>query len=232
MQRTITPASGQATGKYLITAMAALVIGCLFVANVSDARASMDGHGDSAVGAKLYPACTSCHGAKGQGNVRMAAPKLTGLPSSYLLKQMQNFQSGARGMAAGDSKGRQMAAMSKSPRLTRDGALEDLVAYIQSIPDEPAAHTMAGDIQLGKTLYASCASCHGASGQGIESMDAPPLAGQSDWYLLAQLQHFANGRRGYESQDYRGQQMQGAMSVLRTPDDYQAVVAYINTLGP
>ena len=232
MKGTLTQALGQVISKPVIAATAAALIGILYLAYVPNARASADGYGDSGAGAKLYPACTSCHGAKGQGNVGMAAPKLTGLPSSYLLKQMQNFQSGARGMAAGDSKGRQMAAMSKSPRLMRDGALEDLVAYIQSLPDEPAAQTVAGDAQRGKGLYNSCASCHGASGQGIEGMGAPPLAGQSDWYLLAQLQHFAKGRRGYEPQDYRGQQMQGAMSVLRSPDDYQAVVAYINTLGP
>jgi cytochrome c oxidase subunit 2 len=229
---TITRALRQAIGKPLTAASASVLIGLLFVAYVPNVRAKTDGHGDSAAGAKLYPACTSCHGAKGQGNTGMAAPKLTGLPSFYLLKQMQNFQSGARGMAAGDSKGRQMAAMSKSPRLTRDGALEDLVAYIQSLPDEPANQTLVGDEQRGKALYNSCASCHGASGQGIESMGAPPLAGQSDWYLLAQLQHFAKGRRGYERQDHRGQQMQGAMSVLQTTGDYQAVVAYINTLGP
>lgn len=218
--------------KGLISATLAVLIGFLSVASSPSVRAGAAGLGDSLAGAKLYPACTSCHGAKGQGNVGMAAPKLTGLPSFYLLKQMQNFQSGARGMAAGDSKGRQMAAMSKSSRLTRGGALEDLVAYIQSLPDAPANHTVVGDVQRGKTLYASCSSCHGALGQGVASMGAPPLAGQSDWYLVAQLQHFAASRRGYDPRDSWGQQMQGAMSVLQTTDDYQAVVAYINTLGP
>lgn len=220
-----------AIGKRFLIAPALGLIGLVFVGYLPGVWANAESYGDSAAGAKLYPACTSCHGVKGQGNVGLAAPKLTGLPSFYLLKQLQNFQSGVRGTAAGDSKGRQMAAMSKSPRLTRAGALDDLVAYIHSLPDKPATQTVVGDVQRGKTLYGSCASCHGALGQGLESMGAPPLAGQSDWYLLVQLQHFANGRRGYDAKDYRGQQMQGAMSALQTTSDYQAVVAYINTLG-
>lgn len=205
--------------------------GFLFISLLPGTWADVDGSASAAAGSKLYPACTSCHGAKGQGNMGMAAPKLTGLQGFYLLKQMQNFQSGARGKAAGDNKGRQMAAMSNSPRLTRNGALDDLVSYIQSLPDTPAAQTVAGDVPRGKILFNSCASCHGAQGQGLEMMGAPRLAGQSDWYLLTQLQHFAQGRRGYDPADQRGRQMQGAMTALQNIDDYRAVVAYINTLG-
>lgn len=187
---------------------------------------------DAEAGAKLYPVCTSCHGANGQGNVGMAGPKLTGLQGSYLLKQMQNFQSGARGMAAGDPKGRQMAAVAGVSRLTRGRALENLVAYIESLSDVEVAKTVVGDVLRGENLYNGCASCHAPSGQGIEAIGAPRLAGQNDWYLLAQLQHFAEGRRGYDPKDHGGRQMQRAMNELRNIDDYQAVIAYINTLTP
>lgn len=188
--------------------------------------------GDADAGARLYSVCTSCHGAWGQGNFAMAGPKLTGNQSGYLLKQLRHFQNGIRGGAAGDAKGRQMAAMSKSRRLNRDGALEDLVAYIQTLPDKPASPTITGNLQRGKDLFSSCASCHGTSGQGLEALGAPRLAGQNDWYLMAQLKHFAQGRRGYDPADTGGQQMRAAMSELMDIGDYEAVIAYINTLSP
>ena len=73
---------------------------------------------DAVAGKRLYPVCTACHGAAGQGNRGMGGPKLAGQQGIYLLKQLQNFQSGARGMSPGDAKGRQMAAMSKGPALS------------------------------------------------------------------------------------------------------------------
>ncbi len=41
---------------------------------------------------------------------------------------------------------------------------------------------------------ASCASCHGAKGQGMAAF--PPLAGQGSSYLRSQLEAFADGSRG------------------------------------
>jgi len=211
---------------------------CLVAPSMVQAQSEIKGEtkdetkGDAKAGSRLYPACTSCHGAHGLGKVGMAGPKLAGLPGDYLLKQMQQFQTGARGAAPGDHKGRQMAAMAKGPRLMREGNLEHLVAYIQALPNKPVAKTVVGNAQRGQALYQSCAACHGEGGQGIEAMGAPGLAGQSDWYLLAQLEHFAQGRRGYDPGDLLGKQMQGAVGVLLSPEDYVDVVAYINTLEP
>ena len=187
---------------------------------------------NSAAGAGLYPVCTSCHGAAGQGNRGMSGPKLAGQQGFYLLKQMQNFQSGARGTAPGDAKGRQMAAMAKGPRLSSLAALESLVAYIESLPDKAVAPTVQGDVLRGKSLYSTCISCHGEAAQGLETTAAPRLAGQSDWYLVDQLQKFANGKRGYAPGDHGGRQMKAMMYALSTETDYRDVVAYINTLTP
>ena len=187
---------------------------------------------DAAAGARLYPVCTSCHGAAGQGNQGMRGPKLAGQHGFYLLKQMQNFQSGARGTAPGDAKGRQMAAMAKGPRLTSLAALENLVAYIESLPDKAVTPTLQGDVLRGKSLYSTCISCHGEAAQGLEAMAAPRLAGQRDWYLVDQLQKFATGKRGYAPGDYGGRQMKAMMYALSTETDYRDVVAYISTLAP
>ena len=63
--------------------------------------------GDADAGKALYPVCTACHGAQGQGNQAMNAPKLAGQESWYLIKQMQLFQNDARGTAPGDMQGMQ-----------------------------------------------------------------------------------------------------------------------------
>lgn len=183
-------------------------------------------------GRVLYPVCTSCHGADGQGNRAMSAPKIAGQQGFYLLKQLQHFQSGTRGTAPGDAKGRQMAAMSKGPRLASSQALENLVAYVESFPDNKTVETVSGDTDRGKDLFVTCASCHGDKAQGLEMMAAPRLAGQNDWYLVAQLENFAAGKRGYAPSDHGGRQMKAMMGVLQNPEDYRDVVAYINTLIP
>ncbi len=188
--------------------------------------------GSPEAGRTLYPVCTACHGAEGQGNRVMSAPKIAGQQGFYLLKQLQHFQSGIRGTAQGDAKGRQMAAMSKGPRLASSQALENLVAYVESFPDNKTVETVSGDTDRGKGLFVTCASCHGDKAQGLEMMAAPRLAGQNDWYLVAQLENFAAGRRGYAPGDHGGRQMKAMMNVLQSPEDYRDVVAYINTLTP
>ncbi|MBL6814105.1 MAG: c-type cytochrome [Pseudomonadales bacterium] len=203
----------------------ALLLGGVFAAPVCQAA-------DAVAGKRLYPVCTACHGAAGQGNRGMGGPKLAGQQGFYLLKQLQNFQSGARGMAPGDAKGRQMAAMSKRPALSSATALQNLVAYLETLPAKPSTPTVMGDVARGKNLYATCVSCHGEAAQGLETMAAPRLAGQSDWYLVNQLKNFASGQRGYASSDHSGRQMRAMMTTLSGPSDYRDVVAYINTLAP
>lgn len=188
--------------------------------------------GDAAVGKELFPVCTACHGPTGQGNQAMNGPKIAGQESWYLIKQMQLFQQGARGTAAGDMSGMQMAAMSKGPQLATEQALNNLVAYINTLPNEPAAATVQGDVAAGKTLYPVCAACHGQNAEGIEAMGGPRLAGQNDWYLVAQIKKFQQGQRGYHNADHGGRQMRPMVATLATDEAINNVVAYINSLQP
>ena len=63
----------------------------------------------------------------------------------------------------------------------------------------------AGDAAAGKTLYATCAACHGQQAEGTEALHAPKLAGQEEWYLVRQLQNFKAGIRGADKKDTYGQ---------------------------
>ena len=188
--------------------------------------------GDPVKGKASFPVCTACHGVKGLGNQAMAAPKLAGQSPSYLLRQMQLFQTGGRGTAAGDMQGRQMAAMSNGPGLATEEGLRNMVAYITSLPDASVATTVTGDVARGAQLYLTCAACHGAQGEGLEAMAGPRLQGQNDWYLVSQLKKFKSGKRVYAPSDHRGRQMQAMLGVLANDDDINSVVAHINTFEP
>jgi cytochrome c oxidase subunit 2 len=87
--------------------------------------------GDAAKGKALYVTCTACHGAKAEGKQALNAPKLSTLPSWYLVRQLQNFKAGIRGANPKDTYGAQMRPMSMT--LANDQAIKDVVAYIKSL---------------------------------------------------------------------------------------------------
>ena len=76
----------------------------------------------------------------------------------------------------------------------------------------------------------TCATCHGDAGQGNPGLNAPPLAGQHDWYLKRQLENFKDGVRGKHKDDLFGVQMQLMSKILRDEQAVNDLVAYINTL--
>ncbi|MDQ8184204.1 ThuA domain-containing protein [Pelagicoccus sp. SDUM812002] len=87
--------------------------------------------GDLERGKQLFASCMACHGADGQGNEDLLAPKLTGKQDWYLIKQLEDFRSGARGGDPRDAKSMEMATFAKI--LPDEAALRDVVAYIQSL---------------------------------------------------------------------------------------------------
>ena len=192
-------------------------------------------------GRTLYAICASCHGAKGEGNVALNAPKLSEQNSDYIEHQLRQFKNGGRGAHENDLYGKQMAAMTAA--LTSDAAIRDVAGYIgiirlsvdetglPVIPDStPAEETISGDIDNGRRLYATCAACHGQNGRGIWSGFAPRLSGIDDWYLVRQLKNFKEGVRGTHPADTRGKQMAMLSVMLRDDQAINDVVAYINTL--
>ena len=88
----------------------------------------------------------------------------------------------------------------------------------------------AADPLAGAAQYAVCMACHGPSGEGNPSLNAPRLAGQQAWYLRRQLYAFRNGLRGVHANDTYGAQMRAFASML--PDDaaIRNLAAYVETL--
>lgn len=185
--------------------------------------------GDLAKGKASYEVCAACHGAAGEGNQDLNAPALAGLPASYLIRQLENFKSGARGADAKDEYGTQMRPMAMT--LPDGDAINNVVAHIGTFAAIKPAATLEGDADKGKAGYATCAACHGPAGEGVEALNAPPLTGQYDWYLVRQLNSYKNGLRGTHEKDTFGQQMRPMAMILATEAAVHDVVAYIMSLN-
>jgi len=184
--------------------------------------------GDAFAGAGQYGICASCHGGAGEGNLLLNSPKLAGQGAWYLRRQIEYFKSGARGAHADDVYGRQMASMAGT--LFDAAAVENVITYIQTLPDLPPEKTVVGNVDKGRSIYNTCGACHGQRGEGIAALNASRLAGMSDWYLVTQLKNFRAGIRGAHDDDKYGMQMSMMAATLQTDERINDVVAYINTL--
>jgi cytochrome c oxidase subunit 2 len=184
--------------------------------------------GNAAAGEPLYAVCAACHGPQAEGNPALHAPKLSGQGDWYLKRQLKYFKHGARGTNDKDVYGKQMAPMAAT--LADDAAIDNVVAYIKTLPDKPAPVTLKENSTKGQRLYAAnCVVCHGADGRGLQAMNAPRLAGMSDWYLATQLKNFKHGIRGLHPTDMYGQQMVSMAATLADDQAVDNLVAYINT---
>ena len=186
--------------------------------------------GNASVGAAQYAVCAACHGQQGEGLVALNAPKIAGQEPWYLRKQLGNYQDGIRGAHEDDTYGRQMAPMAAT--LANEQIMENVIAHIQTFPDEPAPATITGDARAGQKTYAYCAYCHGANAEGLQTMNAPRMAGMTDWYLKRQLVNFREGIRGQHPQDFYGKQMSFMGRTLTSEEMIDDVIAYINSLPP
>jgi cytochrome c oxidase subunit II len=184
--------------------------------------------GDPAVGQTLYATCSTCHGAQGEGNKELNAPKLAGQAGWYLARQLHSFKAGVRGAHEKDVYAKQMIPFASM--LGDDAAVRNVVAYIGSLPDERPKPSVHGNPDRGKELYRTCVSCHGASAQGIWSTHAPRLANMSDWYMARQLTNFRDGIRGDHPQDFHGAQMASMSKVLSDDQAINDLLDYIHTL--
>ena len=179
--------------------------------------------GDAAAGQAKSALCGSCHGSDGNSPLAMN-PKLAGQSARYMVKQLQDFKSGARA-------GVTMAAMVLS---LSDQDMEDLAAWYSS--QQP---TLQGanpeSIELAQRLYragnseiavAACSACHSPTGKGNAPAGFPSLSGQHAEYTLQQLKDFRSGVR----QNDGGEMMRTVVERL-TDKELEALASYVSGLN-
>ena len=205
------------------------LIHCLAAVLLAGSAVSGQANDDYSLVPDEFIYCTTCHGVELRGNISVDAPRLNGMEGWYLKNQMLSFKQGHRGTHPEDLIGMEMQPQAET---LSEEQIDDVVAFVTALPVRTATieQTVDGDADRGKALYATCGACHGAGGEGNQMLNAPRLAGQSDWYLVRQLEKYQTGARGYDSADVFGQQMKAATAVLTSEEDVQDVVAYINTL--
>ena len=87
--------------------------------------------GNVEAGKAAYAICLACHGANGEGNKTLNAPRLVGLPDWYIVQQLKNFKAGIRGTNPQDIYGMQMRPMSMT--LATDEMINNVAAYITTL---------------------------------------------------------------------------------------------------
>lgn len=165
-------------------------------------------------------ACFTCHGLDGAGN-GAGAPRLAGLGFGYLNRQMDDYAAGRRQHAEMEYIARRLSAQDRQRVAAFHAAMPapDVAAPAGPIPPSPLYRS--GDPAR---ALASCASCHGARGEGVGPGN-PPLAGQPAAYLEAQLHAWRLGERRGDAEN-----VMQRISRRLTPEDIRSVAAHAAAL--
>lgn len=202
------------------------VLGLIALGAVTACLAPTDPH---ARGAELYESCLPCHGEQGQGNQRVLAPAVAGLPQWYIEAQLMKFRAVKRGYHFDDLAGLRMRPMALS--MPTEDDVKTVSAYIATLPRPASPVTMqGGNAEKGKAYFNTCIACHGADGMGNQALNAPALAGADDWYMMEQLLKFKSKVRGDPAIDPVGATMQAMTATLPDEQAMKDVIAYIKTL--
>jgi cytochrome c553 len=178
--------------------------------------------GDAAAGQAKSALCGSCHGVDGNSLMAMN-PKLAGQSARYMVKQLQEFKSGARESAI-------MASMVLS---LSDQDMEDIAAWYSS--QQPTIQGANPEsIELAERLYrggnseiavAACSACHSPTGKGNAPAGFPLLSGQHAEYTLQQLKNFRSGARQND-----GSAMMRTVVERLTDKELEALASYVSGL--
>lgn len=133
-------------------------------------------------------ACGHCHGSPGPGlSLLEFGPHLAGQHEDYLLKQMNDFHSGAR----------KHKFMNEPSRVLIEPLARQLAIYYAALP-RAVNPTNASEetLQAGERIYTSrCSICHGEDGVNTQTKLTPVVAGLYATYTRNQLSNYKDGKR-------------------------------------
>lgn len=172
--------------------------------------------------------CTVCHGVQLMGNPIIKAPRLSGMDTWYVERQLMAFKNGWRGAHESDEIGMEMQPMAA---VLSDEQIREAAEFVSKTRSPLPPVTVDGNVENGRARYMACAACHGIDGKGNAALGGPALTGQNDWYLVTQMENYRDGIRGSHPADVYGMQMRSAVQLLSDDQDIRDVVSYINTLN-
>ena len=117
-------------------------------------------------------------------------------------------------------------------RMLKDEEIPPIAEYVSKMTQVKIKPTLAGNIENGSALYQTCSACHGAQAEGNKLLNAPPLVGIQDWYLVQQLKNYKYGYRAWDPElDPVGYAMVAISQMLESEQAMHDVAAYVATLG-
>jgi cytochrome c553 len=169
--------------------------------------------------------CAGCHGAQGEGNAQVKAPRIAGLGEGYIARQLDAYANGARQNPLMSPIAQQLSPDARRAVAQAYSRMEPAKTAARAAPTNTAAAKLAtvGDA---KREIQACANCHGPEGVGQPPM-VPGLAGQQQAYLADSLRAWKSGAR---KTDPSGQ-MNLVASKLQ-PADIEALSRYYAGLAP
>ena len=192
---------------HVSTVFGALVVLAAWAAPANAADAVSAPSTQAEFNAKLL-VCNACHGDKGAPK-NTITPILWGQQENYLIKQLHDFQSGARNF---EVMSWMVAGFSPSE-------LEAVAASFAK-KDWPVRPTGAAATSP-PAMVAVCQVCHQQNFVG--GLPAPRLAGQSYDYLVETMRRYAEGERA------NSPEMKTIMQAI-SPAERQAIARYISSL--
>ncbi len=195
------------------------------------------------IGEEINEVCAGCHGEYAEGGKEGEYPRLAGLPTQYIERELRLFKSKER-------LNHPMVPYTKERELPEED-LADVSAYLTTIElysklppiDEENFNAyerlllskkllnvrkIDGDYAAGKKLYnTECASCHGRDGYGKMEKQIPLLAGQYTNYLLKQIKSYQSGKRIHDNEavnesifrEYSDRELHNLLAYLSILDD-------------
>jgi cytochrome c553 len=182
----------------------------------------------AAKGSGNIAACSTCHGASGEGQTAAGFPRLAGQASAYLRHELESYASGTRNNAIMQPFAKAMTPEQRAAAAAYYASLSPNAAAVPSglaVPGRDRASVLATIGDSAKGVQA-CANCHGPGGIGSGELN-PYLAGQHPGYLSATLGAWRDGTR---NNDPSGQMPVIAKALA--PEDVAALAAYYGALPP
>lgn len=207
--------------KFLLSLVSSILMTFSLVAPAQDLGTVLAQRGNG----RGATACLACHGPDGAGNGAAGFPRLAGLNADYLIRQIQDYRSGAR----------QNAIMAPIAAALSDEEAAAVAAYYAALPVPaiPAPAAAPEKLALGEALVRlgrwsdtvpACEQCHGPGARGINAQ-FPGIAGQHATYIEAQLRAWKAGQRNNDPNE-----LMKVVAQRLSDEDISAVAAYLATL--
>lgn len=97
---------------------------------------------------------------------------------------------------------------------------------------QPAPAASAPDAARGAVAWVMCGTCHGARGEGLPSVAAPALGGQTAAYIEQQLRAYRADQRGTHVDDIQGNRMRLLAKSIPGDALVADIAAHVATLPP